>query len=298
MFADKKCKVQGHHTKVKGQRWKNCISLYFVIHSECINTSTNQIRQNLQMTLTYIFNFWSQLQGQRSNIKTDLLVHIYGIRQCYMPKIKLLLFIVPEILSREIICSEGHWVKAKSQICKISSICTTTRHDVSRTKCEPSLINVCWVMAQTRSDKKCKVQGHHAKVKGQWWKICILLYLVVHSEFINTSTNQIQQNLQMTLTYIFNFWSQLQGLRSNIKTDLPVHTYGIRQCYMLKIKLLLFIVPEILSRQKFCSEGHWVKVKGWIQKRNTLYGQLHATCWISTFFDLHLLSNASDIPDI
>ena len=100
--------------------------------------------------------------------------------------------------------------------------------------------------------------------------ICISLYLGAHGEFINTHAEQIQQNLQMTFTYIFNFWPKHQGQRPNIKTDLPMHTYGTIQCYMPNINLLLFRISEILSRHNFCSEGHWAKVKGQISKISSL----------------------------
>ena len=47
-------------------------------------------------------------------------------------------------------------------------------------------------------------------------------------EFINTNTNQMKQNLQMTLTYILNVQPRLKSQMSNIKTDLPMLSYGIR----------------------------------------------------------------------
>ncbi len=80
---------------------------------------------------------------------------------------------------------------------------------------------------------------------------------------------------KMTLTYFFNFLSQCQGQRSNIKIDLPRNIYGMKQHSTPNITLLPFTVPEKLSRQRFCPEGHWVKVKGQIQKINTLWS---ATC--------------------
>ena len=129
---DKICKkrqVQGHHAKVKGQMSKNCISLYLGAHKEFISTCTNHIRQNLRMTLTHFFKLWPWFQGQRSKVKPDLPTHTYGIRQCCIPSKKLLLLTVAEISSGQKFCSEGHWVKVKGQICKITSLCTTTCHD-------------------------------------------------------------------------------------------------------------------------------------------------------------------------
>ena len=54
--------------------------------------------------------------------------------------------------------------------------------------------------------------------------ICISLYLGVHREFINTNTDQIQQNLQMTLTYILNGLLQLQG-QGQIYQNWPAYAH-------------------------------------------------------------------------
>ena len=146
---------------------KFCILLYLGTHREYINTSPDQIRQNLRMTLTYIFNFRLYHQGQRSNIKTDLPMHIYGIRQCRTPNIKLLLFIVPDISSGQKNCSEGHWVKVKGEICKITSLCITKCHD-DVTHQIWDLYH--WQLLSNGTDKICqkhRVQGHHTKVKCQ-----------------------------------------------------------------------------------------------------------------------------------
>ncbi len=97
------------------------------------------------------------------------------------------------------------WTKVKCQICKITSLCTAT--------CNGDITHQIWTLyhkqlSSNGMDEICrkgKVQGHHANVKGQMLKICILLYLWVHVKFINTNTYQVQQNLQMTLTYILNF---------------------------------------------------------------------------------------------
>ena len=122
-----KFKVTPPRSKIKCK--KNAYRCAWELIRSSSITSTDQIQQNLQMTLTYTFNFCSQHQGQRSNIKTDPPMHTYGIRQNCMPNIKLLLFIVPEIWARQFFCSEGHWAKVKGQMCKITSLCITACHD-------------------------------------------------------------------------------------------------------------------------------------------------------------------------
>ena len=112
-------------------------------------------------------------------------------------------------------------------------------------------------------------------------KHCILLYIGTHKEFINT--DQVGQNLWMTLTYIFNF-----GHRAKIKGQISkLHTYGIRQCCMSNIKLLLSKVPEILSRQNFCSEGHWGKVK---YAKELGYAKLHVMMMSHTTYEHSIIN--------
>ena len=159
-------------------------------------------------------------------------------------------------------------------------------------KDEPSLNYSYIVMAWKRSVKKVKFKVTMPRSKVKHKKNYISLYLGAHREFINTYTNHIQRNLQMTLTHILNFQSQLQGQRSNIKTDLPMHTYGIWQCCMPSSKLLLFTVLEISPRQRFCSEGHWVKVKGQICKITspcitTCHGDVTCQTWAFSELWLH-----------
>ena len=171
---------------------------------------------------------------------------------------------------------------------------------MSYTTYEPSLNYGCWVIAWVRylTNIMFKVTTPRSKVKCQKFAYRWTSWLIGSSLIpIRIKSDKIGK---MTLTYFFNFQPQCQGQRSNIKIDLPRNIYGIRQHCTWNIKLLPFTVPEKLSRQRFCSEGHWVKVKGRIQKINILWSATchhDATCWISTFSDLRLLSNGWDIPD-
>ena len=122
--------------------------------------------------------------------------------------------------------------------------------------------------------------------------ICILFYLRVHKDFINTYTNPIQWNLQNDLA--LKFWSQYQDQTSKIKIDLPRCTYGIRQHCLQNIEWLLFMALEKLSRQRFCSEGHQVEVKSQIYKvtslsTTTCHDDVIYRIW--ALFKLYLLSN-------
>ena len=82
-------------------------------------------------------------------------------------------------------------------------------------------------------DKSCqnagKVQGHLTQVEGQMSKMCILLY----------KSNPPKLANDLDLQFLFSVI--VPKSKVNIKSDLPVHTYGIRQCGMPNIKLLLFI---------------------------------------------------------
>ena len=76
------------------------------------------------MSLVYIFNFEPQLQGQRSNLQSDLPMQAMLHAKYQVAAIHISWDIVEQTF-----CSEGHWVKVKGQVCKITSLCITTYHD-------------------------------------------------------------------------------------------------------------------------------------------------------------------------
>ena len=99
-------------------------------------------------------------------------------------------------LFKQRFCSEGQQVRVKGQIYKVTSQSTTTCHD-------DVIYHIwtffkLWLLSNRPSEisQKRNVQGHHANVKGQKSRIYISLYLGAHREFIDTYTNQIQQNFQ------------------------------------------------------------------------------------------------------
>ena len=164
------------------------------------------------MSLVYIFNFEPQFQGQRLNSKSDLPMQAMLHAKYQVAAIHISWDIVEQIF-----CIEGHWVKVKGQICKITSLfCITRCHDdVTIKDHQIWSINSCWVMARTRSAQNIKfrkVTVPRSKVKDQMLKIQVhIVVLGVHIEFLNTNTGQIKPNLQMILTtYILNFWPQLK----------------------------------------------------------------------------------------
>ncbi len=168
-----------------------------------------------KMTLTYIFNFQPQCHGQRSNIKIDMPRGNYRVRQHCKPNIKLLPFMVQVEQSRQTFCSEGHQVKIKGQIHKVTNLSTTACHD--------DVIYYIWTFFElwllsnrlSKISYKHNVQGHHTKVKGQMSKICISLNFMAHREFIDTYTDQIWQNWQNDLDLLFQLSATVP--RSKVK---------------------------------------------------------------------------------